>query len=90
MDDSVEPVHNTAPQDPVSSHGEAGPGGHAQHAPIAGTVVAVHRKTARHEGHHLLDASVGAQEHTEIVVRVESGSLEHLEGKRVTLHVAPD
>lgn len=56
---------------------------------LDGEIVAVHRKSGHHEGRHILDTSVGAEEHNEIVVRVESGDLGHLVGKRVKIRIKP-
>jgi len=56
-------------------------------ATVEGEVIAVRRKSGHHEGKHLLDATVGAREYDEVVVRVNSGEAHGLAGKRVTIRV---
>jgi len=83
-DDAVEPLREIQPGDGASSHG----GGIAmpprRDKGVSGRVVAVHRRTAQHDqGEHRFDVSIGVEHHSELVIRVESGSCAHLEGKRV-------
>ena len=88
MAEIVEPVGETRPADPVGPHTHGGAHGEPHRKGIVGEVVAVHLRDARHEGGHRLDISIGAEEHTEVVVRVVSGSCQDLQGKRVVLYVA--
>ena len=86
-DDSVDPLGGLSPSHRVEGHGRAEQH-HPQHRQtLKGTIVAVHRKAGHHEGDHVLDTSVGAQEYNEIVVRVNEGNLGDLNGKVVTLIV---
>jgi hypothetical protein len=48
-------------------------------------VIGVHRGLTHHDAEHRLDVSVGAEERTELVVQVESGSCEGFDGKRVVV-----
>ena len=88
MAEIVEPVGGARPADPVGSHAHGGAHGEPHRKGIVGDVVAVHLRNAHHEGSHRLDISVGAEEHTEVVVRVVAGSCQDLQGKRVVLYVA--
>lgn len=83
MDDTVEPVGGVSPTEPVSHHGGTGGSLGGQRKGVRGQVVAIHRRNAHHDGEHRLDVSIGAEEHTEVVVRVESDDCAHLDGKRV-------
>lgn len=89
MADVVEPLGGVAPAGPVSPHGGGLPlveGGGPR--TIIGQVIAVYREHGHSEEGHRLDVTVGAEAHTEILVRVESGSCGDLEGKRVVIHTA--
>jgi hypothetical protein len=57
---------------------------------VVGEVVAIRRANVHHDGEHLLDATVGGAEHTELVVRVLSGPYDELDGQRVMLQALPD
>ncbi|MCH7909736.1 MAG: hypothetical protein IIB38_08980 [Candidatus Hydrogenedentes bacterium] len=87
MDDEyVEPIGPVLPKIPVrDSPGARAEGTENRRVTVEGEIVAVHRKSGHKEGRHLLDKSVGAEEHDEIVVRVRSGDLGHLVGKRVRI-----
>ena len=88
MDETVEPIGETAASSPLSPHGKADVLPAARGKPVVGHVVAVHRQTRHHDDtEHRLDVSVGGGEHTEVVVRVESGPCNDLEGKRVIVYV---
>lgn len=89
-DDYIDPVGDVPPARPVEGSGAARREHVEHHATYAGEVVAVHRRTGhRDEGRHLLDASVGAQPHNELVIRVEGGDAElaDLVGQRVSITV---
>jgi hypothetical protein len=85
-DEFVEPIGELPPTPPVS------PGGHRDSAPlshegrITGEITAVHRRAGHTEPGHILDTSVGAQAHTEIVVQTDRENLDDLIGKRVVIH----
>lgn len=87
MTDSIEPVHGVPPFGRIRDHGkgEYFEGGHQ--APIRGQVIAVRQRNVHQDGKHLLDVSVGAEEHTEITVRVETGSVEGIEERHVVIYV---
>jgi len=83
------------PIDPVSgvpkkvtmrtSAGGGSPGVERTRQHVVGQVVAIHEKATHRDGEHVLDATVGAEGHTEIVVRILSGPYRSLDGKRVVL-----
>lgn len=86
-DDFVNPVDPLASSQPIESHGEAAGARPAQHATVTGRVVAFHRRTPQHaESHRRLDASVGAQTHSELVIQIDQGDVGDLVGKRVAIH----
>lgn len=89
VDEYVEPVDGVKSGHRIE--GRPGPRAEipAHHASLSGQVVAVHRRSGHHEGEHILDTSVGAEEHTEIVVRVEAGELSDLVGKQVVVNFKP-
>lgn len=85
-DDTVEPVFPVNPSGPA--HPGAGQPGIPQgrSSGIPGRIVAVHRRNAPSApAGRLLDVSVGAEEYTEIVLRVPARPYPHLEGKRAVL-----
>lgn len=85
-DDNIGPVERVQPKFPMRDDPEARTDRPlARRVTVEGEIVAVHRKSGHKEGHHILDKSVGAEEHDEIVVRVRSGDLGHLIGKRVRI-----
>lgn len=59
------------------------------HRTITGEVTSVRRKSGHREGGHLLDTSVGAQQDTEVVVKVKSGDVSDLTGKEVIIRIKP-
>ena len=84
MDEVIEPI-GEVPTNVPSMHA-VGPGSQeARKRAVTGVVVAVHRRRTHQDGDHRLDVTVGAEEHDEIVIRVESGPFIELEGKRVVL-----
>jgi hypothetical protein len=82
----INPVHGVQPRE--GSPGRRGAPTHR--GMVAGTVIAVHRRTTQHAEPHRLDASVGAMEHSEVVVQVDEGDVSELMGKRVAIHFARD
>lgn len=87
MDDEyVEPIERVLPKIPVRDTREArADTPEFRRVTVEGKIVAVHHKSGHKAGHHLLDKTVGAEEHDEIVVRVRSGDLGHLIGKHVRI-----
>ena len=87
MDDEyVEPIEPVLPKIPVrDTRDTRTDSSEYRRVTVDGEIVAVHRKSGHKEGQHLLDKTVGAEEHDEIVVRVRSGDLGHLIGKRVRI-----
>ncbi len=89
VDDFVEPVDGVKPGHAIEGRGSRPTQVPGHHASLTGRVVAVHRRSDRHDGEHVLDTSVGAQEYTDVVVRIESGDLVDLVGKQVVLNYRP-
>ena len=86
MEEPVDPVSNSPrthrPQDRLTP---PSPGKPTHKRELSGTVIAVHRKSGHHDGDRILDATVGAAEYNEVVVRIEGAELGHLVGKTVRL-----
>lgn len=89
VDDFVEPVDGVKPGHAIEGRGSRPTHVPGHHASLTGRVIAVHRRADRHDGEHTLDMSVGAQEYTDVVVRIESGDLVDLVGKQVVLNYRP-
>lgn len=86
-DDFVNPVDHVESSRPVEGRTSApGAGPVHHHATVTGRVVAVHRRTPKHAEAHRLDASVGAQSHSELVIQIDEGEVGDLVGKRVAIH----
>lgn len=86
-DDAIEPISETPAVHPVSAGGHYAGMSPTHEGRIVGEVIAVHRRTSAHpESGHLLDATVGAVAHSEVVVRIERGDVDGLVGKRVAIH----
>lgn len=85
-DDTVDPIGQVPPSPGVTPGGRR-PGAEGSHqGRLRGEVVAVHRRVGHHDRGHVLDASVGAQTHSEVVIRVDSEDLSALVGKQVSIH----
>ena len=89
VDEYVDPVDSVKPSHHIESRSGARPEARQHHASLSGYIVAVRRQSGHREGEHVLDTSVGAEEHTEIVVRVDSGEFDDLVGKRVVVNFKP-
>lgn len=90
MTDNVGPLEPTPPTGPVRPRGGQGGGQPpARGRGITGHVVAV-QDAAHHDGRHLLDVSVGAPQHVELTIRVESGDCRDIEGHRVVVYVTEE
>jgi hypothetical protein len=85
-DDYVNPVDHVEASPPIEGQGQTSPAGPVPHATVTGRVVAVHRRTPQHAESHRLDASVGAQSHSELVIEIDKGDVADLVGKRVAIH----
>jgi hypothetical protein len=84
----IEPVHNLMPSGAITPHTESGSAPPPRTTGIVGQVVAVHRaRTTASTEAHILDVTVGADDYTEIVIRVPNRPYAHLEGKRAILYV---
>lgn len=86
--DYVDPIQGKHGIDPLSPHGrepDAQPGPRTRS--IKGLIIAVHRGNRPAPGQHMIDISIGGDEHTEIVIRVPPGVYDHLEGKDVVLYL---
>jgi hypothetical protein len=88
MGEPIDPIRGIPPKQPVDGHSEESDRPTRTRHVVTGTVTAIHRKNVHHETGHILDATVGGEEHTEIIVRVESGPYDELDGKRVTITIA--
>lgn len=90
VDDFVEPVDGVKPSHAIEGGGSRLTHVPGHHASLTGRVIAVHRGADhKQDGEHTLDASVGAQEYTDVVVRIESGDFEDMIGKQVVLNYRP-
>ncbi len=86
----IEPIGKIGGADaPTSRKGSQGEGGEGpQRVAIRGEIVAIHRRNIHHDGEsHVLDVSVGGEEHTEITVRVPSRAYGAIEGRRVVMYL---
>ena len=90
MADSIEPVDGVQPSHRVEVTDSSPRSEPLAHRQLSGEVTAVHRRAGHHDGEHILDESVGAQEYNEIVVRVNAKDVDDLVGKRVTLLIESD
>lgn len=88
-DDFVDPVDGVQPGHAIEGREAQGSRIPEHHASVTGLVIAVHRRSGHHEGDHVLDTSVGGHEYTDVVVRVDSGDLDDLVGKRVVVNFRP-
>lgn len=87
MGEYVDPVRGIPPKQPVDGHSESEERPPRARHVVVGTVTAIHRKNVHHETGRILDTTVGGDEHTEVVVRIESGPYEDLDGKRVAITI---
>lgn len=85
-DDFVNPIDHLEPARPIEGHGAVPGAAPVRHATVRGRVVAVHRRTPQHAESHRLDASVGAQTHSEVIIQIDEGDVGDLVGKRVAIH----
>ncbi len=91
MADEFRDYVSPTPESPAVSR-QGGPPVRRETAPaktrrIDGRIVTVHRGRPHSEGEHLLDVTVGGDEHMDIVVRVSRGAYGALEGKDVSLYI---
>ncbi len=89
VDDFVDPVDNVKPSHAIEGRGTRASHVPGHHASLNGRVIAVHRRSGHHDGEHVLDTSVGAQEYTDVVIRIESRDFEDMVGKQVVLNYRP-
>jgi len=85
MSEYVDPIQGVPAKQPVDGHSEPGERPARGRHVVIGRVTAIHRRNVHHESGHILDATVGGDEHTELVIRVESGLIDELDGKRVAI-----
>lgn len=88
MSEYVDPIQGVPAKQPVDGHAEQGEKPPRARHIVIGTVTAIHRRNVHHESGHILDTTVGGDEHTELVIRVESGAFDELDGKRVAITVS--
>ena len=89
VDDFVDPVDGVSPSHAIEGRETRARHVPAQPASLTGRVIAVHRRSGHHDGEHVLDTSVGAQEYTDVVIRIESQDFEDMVGKQVGLNYRP-
>jgi hypothetical protein len=89
MEEYVDPIRGVPPKSPVDGHSEQGFQPERARATVFGHVVVVHRRNVHRDEGHILDTTVGGEDHTELIVRVESGPYMELDGKRVAITLAP-
>ncbi len=89
VEDYVDPIDEVKPSHAIEGRGAERPHFPEQHRSITGQIIAVNRRSPRHEEAHVLDTSVGAREYTEVVVRLDSDEAEELVGKRVVVNFRP-
>jgi hypothetical protein len=89
-DDYVDPVDQVEASRPIEGRGTRPVPGPLPHATISGRVIAVRKKTPKHAESHRLDASIGGQSYSEIVIQIDEGDVSDLAGKRVAIHYRED
>lgn len=90
MNEYVDPIRGSAPKQPVDGHSEETDRPERGRHVVIGRVTAIHRRNVHHETGHILDTTVGGDNHTELVIRVESGPYVEMDGKRVTITLASE
>ena len=86
-DGSVDPIGEVPGTPPIHGGGQRERREPSHEGVVAGEVIAVHRRTTgHHESGHVLDTTVGAVEHSEVVIQVNRDDLDGLVGKRVSIH----
>jgi len=83
----VDPVGGKQPIDRLEGGGNT-PGPRPKMAlSIPGRIIAIRRSNINRGGGHTFDVTVGAEEYTEIVLRVPTGAYANLMGKRAVLYI---
>lgn len=84
---SIDPVGGKQPIDRL----EGGAGASAPRPKMAmsipGRIITIRRSNINRSGGHVFDVTVGAEEYTEIVLRVPTGAYANLIGKRAVLYI---
>ncbi len=88
MSEYVDPIDGVPAKQPVAAHSEQAEAPQRARHVVIGKVTAIHRRNVHHESGHILDTTVGGDEHTELVIRIESGPYDELDGKRVAISIA--
>lgn len=83
MDGPIDPIEGIEPH-PRSEPGR-GPEQPTYRRTLHGEVIAVRKRTVHRPDGHRLDATVGEQEHDEIVVRITRGDIDDVSGKQVVI-----
>jgi hypothetical protein len=87
----VEPIHGVGGARPPGGEydrGEGAPASPPAHAALRGLITGVRRRASHANGQpHLLDVTVGGDDHTEITVRLDEGVHGTLDGRRVVLYI---
>lgn len=90
-EDYIDPIDNVPPNHAIAPGSPRSQSQPPARAPmIAGEVIRVERRSGRREAGHVLDATVGGHARDEIVIRVDTGSVEGLMGQRVVVNLRPE
>ncbi len=83
----IDPIESRAPIDGLEGARESGKRPRRQRM-IRGRIVAVRGEAPHQDSAHVLDVTVGASSHTEIVVQTSEQDCESLQGKTVLISIA--
>ena len=90
----IEPVHGIEGARQTGGEydrGEPAPASPPVHGALRGVITGVRRRAGHNDGQtHLLDVTVGGEDHTEITVRIPEGAHGHLEGRRVVIYIVEE
>lgn len=85
MDGPIEPIEGIEPHQ--RSEQARGPEQPTYRRTLHGEVVSVRKRTGHRSDGHRLDATVGEQQHDEIVVRITRGDIDDVAGQRVVIQL---
>jgi hypothetical protein len=85
MDGPIDPIEGIEPY--RGSEEARGPEQPTYRRTLRGEVIAVRKRTGHRPDGHLLDATVGEQQHDEIVVRITRGDVDDVSGKHVVIQL---
>ncbi len=84
---SVDPVGGKQPVDRLEGGANAPVPRPKMAMSIPGRIIGIRRSNINRSGGHTFDVTVGAEEYTEIVLRVPNGAYANLMGKRAVLYI---